>query len=130
MVELRRFTIGGRLTPHVRHRQKYVDVPVTDGRAFVFLANGRAGRRARTLRQFVDAIEGTDVRSADGYLRRGDFSRWIGDVFGDHSLAHDLRVQEQRYVSGEDRDTLPEIVATVRSRYDLTGDDESPPSGR
>ena len=128
--QLRRFTIGGRLTPHVRHRQKYVDVPVTDGRAFVFLANGRAGRRARTLRQFVDAIEGTDVRSADGYLRRGDFSRWIGDVFGDHSLAHDLRVQEQRYVSGEDRDTLPEIVATVRSRYDLTEDDESPPSGR
>jgi hypothetical protein len=127
--QIRRFTIGGRLTPHVRHRQKYVDVPVTDGRAFVFSANGRAGLRARTLRQFVDAIEGTDGRSADGYLRRGDFSRWIGDVFGDHSLAHELRVQEQRYVGGEGRDTLPEIVAAVRSRYDLTDDDESPLDG-
>ena len=79
--------------------------------------------RARTLRQFVDAVEQTDVRSADGYLRRGDFSRWIGDVFGDRSLAHDLRVQEQRYVRGEDRDTLPEIAAAVRSRYDLTEED-------
>ena len=34
--ELRRFIIGERLTPHVRHRQKYVDVPVSDSLAFVF----------------------------------------------------------------------------------------------
>ena len=34
--ELRTFIIGERLTPHVRHRQKYVDVPVSDSRAFVF----------------------------------------------------------------------------------------------
>ena len=40
--ELRTFTIGERLTPHVRHRQKYVDVPVSDSRAFVF----GSGRRA------------------------------------------------------------------------------------
>jgi hypothetical protein len=118
--QLRIFTIGGRLTPHVRHRQKYVDVPVTESRAFVFSANGRAGIRARTLRQFVDVIENTNIRSADAYLRRGDFSRWIGDVFGDHPLAHDLRVQEQRYIRGEARDTLPEIAAAVRARYDLT----------
>jgi hydroxymethylpyrimidine pyrophosphatase-like HAD family hydrolase len=121
--QLRHFTIGRRLTPHVRHRQKYVDVPVTDGRAFVFTANGRPAKRARTLRQFVDAVEHADIRTADGYLRRGDFSRWIGDVFGDHALAHDLRLQEQRYVGGEDRDTLPEIAAAVRSRYDLTDEE-------
>ena len=121
--QLRRFSIGQRLTPHVRHRQKYVDVPVTDGRAFVFAGNGRPSPRARTLRQFVDVVEHTDVKSADGYLRRGDFSRWIGDVFGDHPLAHELRVQEQRYIQGEDRDTLPEIAAAVRSRYDLTEED-------
>ena len=118
--QLRIFTIGGRLTPHVRHRQKYVDVPVTESRAFVFAANGRAGIHARTLRQFVAAIESTDVRGADGYLRRADFSRWIGGVFGDHSLAHEVRILEQRYIRGEDRDTLPEIAAAVRARYDLT----------
>jgi hypothetical protein len=35
------FTIAERLTPHVRHRQKYVDVPVPDAQAFVFHPNGR-----------------------------------------------------------------------------------------
>src|SRR6185295_4198063 len=35
------FTIGERLTPHVRHRQKYVDVPVGDAQAFVFHRNGQ-----------------------------------------------------------------------------------------
>ena len=121
--QLRPFNIGRRLTPHVRHRQKYVDVPVTEGRSFVFAANGRPAFRARTLRQFVETVEHTDIKNADGYLRRGDFSRWIGDVFGDHALAHDLRLQEQRYVAGEDRDTLPEIAAAVRSRYDLTDEE-------
>ena len=118
--KLRLFNIGRRLTPHVRHQQKYVDVPVTDGRAFVFGANGRPAARARTLRQFVAAIEGSDIKSAEGYLRRGDFSRWIADVFGDYALARELRLQEARYIRGEDRDTLPEIAEAVRARYDLT----------
>jgi hydroxymethylpyrimidine pyrophosphatase-like HAD family hydrolase len=118
--QLRLFTIGRRLTPHVRHRQKYVDVPVTESRAFVFAANGHTAHRARTLRQFVGAVESTDVKTADGYLRRGDFSRWIGDVFGDHALAEELRAQEQRYSRGQDHDTLPEIAEAIRSRYDLT----------
>ena len=38
--ELKMFNIGQRLTPHVRHRQKYVDVPVTESRAFQFAGNG------------------------------------------------------------------------------------------
>lgn len=34
--------------------------------------------------------------SVVGYLKRGDFSRWIGDVFGDRALADDLKVYEDR----------------------------------
>ncbi len=120
---LRLFTLGGRLTPHVRHRQKYVDVPVTDHQAFVFTADGRSPVRARTLRQFAAALEALEARDrteAGGHLRRGDFSRWIGDVFGDRALAGELRLQEQRYLRGEGRDTLPEMVGAIRSRYDLT----------
>ena len=56
--ELRLFTIGARLTPHVRHREKYVDVPVSEDRAFVFEPNGQHGSRVvRTLRQFVAELE-------------------------------------------------------------------------
>ena len=117
------FTIGQRLTPHVRHRQKYVDVPVTESRAFHFGANGGAPRRARTLRQFVEAIEHASPDAYDGYLRRGDFSHWIADVFGDYALAEDMREQERRYRAGLDADTLPEIAGAIRARYDLREDE-------
>jgi hydroxymethylpyrimidine pyrophosphatase-like HAD family hydrolase len=117
---VRLFTIGPRLTPHVRHRAKYVDVPVTEGRAFLFSEGRSAGRRARTLRQFVAIVEHAISAAVDGHLRRGDFSRWIGDVFGDHALASDLRIFEERYRRGDDPDIVPEIVAAIRGRYDLT----------
>jgi len=119
---IRPFVIGRRLTPHVRHREKYVDVPVTEHRAFVFTSDGKeAPRRARTLRQFVEEIERGPAAALDVYLRRGDFSRWIGDVFGDGALASDLRQLEDRYRLGKDGDVVPEVVAAVRGRYDLTG---------
>lgn len=121
--ELKLFTIGQRLTPHVRHRQKYVDVPVTESRSFQFAPNGIPFRRVRTLREFVDALEHGSPAALDGYLKRGDFSRWIGDVFGDYALAQELREQESLYRNGENRDTLPEMVSAVRARYDLTEDE-------
>jgi hypothetical protein len=127
--DLRLFTIAARLTPHVRHREKYVDVPVTEGRAFVFSEGPGSALRTRTLRQFVDHVERTATAALDGYLRRGDFSRWIGDVFGDHALAADLREHEERYTRGDDRDVIPELVAAIRGRYDLTEDDPDPPAG-
>jgi hypothetical protein len=118
--ELRMFVVGHRLTPHVRHRQKYVDLPVAWDSAFVFGTNGMGTpARARTLRQFVAALDCADVEYADAYLRRGDFSRWIDDVFGDRVLADKLRAQERRYVMGEG-DALKAITDAIRSRYDLT----------
>ena len=121
--ELKMFTIGQRLTPHVRHRQKYVDVPVAEGRAFQFSANGGPPRRARTLRQFVDTLEGAAPASLAGYVRRGDFSRWIADVFGDNALADELRVEEQRFRTSGDTDVVPEIIGAIRGRYDLMEED-------
>jgi hydroxymethylpyrimidine pyrophosphatase-like HAD family hydrolase len=118
--EVRQFTIGQRLTPHVRHREKYVDVPVTEGRAFVFTEGPRPGSRARTLRQFVTHVEPATSVTLHGYLMRGDFSRWIRDVYGDHALAADLRGHEERYRRGDDLEIVPEVVAAIRSRYDLT----------
>ena len=121
--ELRLFTIASRLTPHVRHREKYVDVPVSSSRAFVFAANGQPVRRVCTLRQFVAELERTPPRLLAEYLVRGDFSRWIADVFGDHALADELRTLEQRYRSGVREDTLPAIASAVRGRYDLAEED-------
>ena len=58
-----------------------------------------------------------------GYLRRGDFSRWIADVFGDNALAQELRKEEQRLRSHVDDDVVPEIANAIRARYDLIEDD-------
>ena len=119
--ELCRFVIGERLTPHVRHRQKYVDVPVSDHHAFVFDSGDRTKvTRAHTLREFASIVEELDETDAGGYLRRGDFSRWVGDVFGDHALARELRGHERRYAKEKYREALDDVVAAIDSRYDLT----------
>jgi hydroxymethylpyrimidine pyrophosphatase-like HAD family hydrolase len=121
--ELKMFNIGRRLTEHVRHRQKYVDVPVTESRAFEFAANGGPALRARTLRQFVAAVEHGPPAAMGPYVRRGDFSRWIADVFGDRALADELRAQERRFATGTDTDVLPGIAGAIRARYDLMEDE-------
>jgi hydroxymethylpyrimidine pyrophosphatase-like HAD family hydrolase len=120
------FTIGERLTPHVRHRQKYVDVPVGDAQAFVFHPNGRPKTsRVRTLREFVTVLDDLDVRQADGYLRRGDFSRWVADVFGDRALARELRGYEREYVESLSVDAVARIADAVKSRYELTEENDT-----
>jgi hypothetical protein len=79
--------------------------------------------QAHTLREFVASLESIDMAQAEGYLRRGDFSRWIGDVFGDHALERELQRYERRDEKLEHREALDQIVAAIKSRYDLT--DES-----
>jgi hypothetical protein len=110
-----------RLTPHVRHREKYVDVPVTEGHAFVFGPYGQLPqRRVRTLREFVAEVESAPPASLFAYLRRGDFSRWIGGVFGDYALAGELRRFEDRYGAAPSGEAAGAIANVVRGRYDLT----------
>ncbi len=121
--ELKLFSIAPRLTPHVRHREKYVDVPVSWHRAFVFNVNGQPAHRIRTLRQFVSQLESRPQAVLHGYIARNDFSRWIGEVFGDRALADELRGLEERYRAGSTTDVLAEMAGAVRGRYDLTDDE-------
>jgi len=122
--DLRLFAMGPRLTPHVRHREKYVDVPVTEHRAFAFGSNGQpSAHRARTLRQFVHALESTPAQHLDSYVRRGDFSRWIQDVFGDYSLGAKLRTLEELHRRAPRPETLSDIASAIRARYDLAAEE-------
>jgi hypothetical protein len=98
-------------------------VPISAPRAFVFNANGHPAQRVRTLRQFVSALESTPLPLLGGHLGRGDFSRWIADVFGDRALADDLRALEQKYRSGSREEIVSEVANAVRARYDLTPED-------
>jgi hypothetical protein len=71
------------------------------------------------------SLKDLDVTHADRYLRRGDFSRWIADVFGDHELARGLQNHERKYVQSESRDALARIVAAIRSRRELTEESDA-----
>jgi hypothetical protein len=55
----------------------------------------------------------------DGHARRGDFSRWIADVFHDHPLASDLRKLEQRYRLGYVESLSTELARAIRERYEV-----------
>jgi hydroxymethylpyrimidine pyrophosphatase-like HAD family hydrolase len=122
------FNVARRLTAHVRHRQKYIDVPVSDGRAFVFDGGAGGGRKARTLREFVAHLEQAPWQQLDGHVQRGDFSRWIKDVFGDHALAADLRFVEARHRSAPSAGSMAAIADAIRGRYELPGEALPAPS--
>ena len=128
--EIRRIHLTPRLTPHVRHLAKYIDIPVSDRRAFVFWRDGSmTDDRACTLRDLVQMLERSRVSALDGHLRRGDFSRWIGDVFGDYPLAKTVRQLEQNYGAGADGDLPAALAQAVRARYEFLDPVLNAPSG-
>jgi hypothetical protein len=122
--DVRRIRLAPRLTPHVRHLAKYIDIALPEARAFVFWRDGLpAGRRARTLREFVTCVEQTPAADLDGHLSRGDFSRWIADVFGDYPLGKTVRQIEDDYRAGHMPDVAARLGLAVRSRYELLDGD-------
>lgn len=125
---LRRIRLIPRLTPHVRHLAKYLDVPVPESRAFVFWRDGTGSRRrARTLRELVTAVEQSPLPDLDGHLRRGDFSRWVEDVFGDYPLGKTIRQIEAQWRAGATRDAADLLGQAVRSRYEFLDPVMRPP---
>jgi hypothetical protein len=118
--QMRRIRLAPRLTPHVRHLAKYIDIPVPEGRAFVFWRDGApAGPHVRTLRDFVTVVEQTAAPSLNGHLRRSDFSRWIADVFGDYPLAKTVRRLEDEYRAGNVAGVTTALSQAIRSRYEF-----------
>ena len=64
--------VHDRASPHASRQasEKYVDVPVSADRAFVFNANGHSSpRRVQTLRQFVAELEGSPASLLDAVRR-------------------------------------------------------------
>lgn len=115
---LLRFTLENRLTSHVRHRGKYLDVEVESGHEFVFTEHGTpVAQPARSLRQFASALCEIPSSVADDHARRGDLSRWIAGVFYDHRLASDIQNLEQDSRTGRIGDVRGAIASLVLDRY-------------
>lgn len=116
----RRFQLAPRLTSHVRHRSKYLDMPVLDTEAFVFTDDGRPSARAHTLKELIGLLAATPADRLSGHLRRHDFSAWIEGVFRDRPLAKHLRGVEQRIDNDGPRDVADAVAQAIRARYALT----------
>ena len=117
---LQRFTVVPRITPHVRHRAKYLDVPMELRHGFVFTGAGKPiGSPARTLRDFVTMLHHLPSPAINEHVRRGDFSRWIGDVFGDQPLAEEVCKVEREYRHGGVSNPVPLLIARIRARYEF-----------
>lgn len=124
-----RFTVAPRLTSHVRHRSKYTDVPMPVDRAFHFTCNGRDfGAPARTLKEFVILQARLPLNAIEAHARRGDFSIWIAEVFGDQPLAKQIYEVEERIRQGKEPNLNEALSRPIIDRYELSNAQVSKPS--
>ena len=56
------------------------------------------GKRARAVRDLLSALPELPADVVQGHLDRGDFHRWIEDVFGDSELGASIRYLERAHV--------------------------------
>jgi hydroxymethylpyrimidine pyrophosphatase-like HAD family hydrolase len=101
----RTFIAAPRMTSHVRHLRKYADGRLPEERCFFFRAeDGSLAAAAGSLKEFLHAV----TRVGDEVLRchaaRGDFSRWVLDVFADRELGRQLAKIERRRARDEIHD--------------------------
>jgi len=114
------FRMAPRLTEHVRHREKYLDVPVADRYAFVFTSHNRPiGCKVHTLTEFGAFLSECPPAVLAGHLDRRDVSRWVGDVFGDHVLAGRIHELEELHRMGRPVDAADALRQLVDERYTL-----------
>jgi hydroxymethylpyrimidine pyrophosphatase-like HAD family hydrolase len=114
---LRRFRVAPRLTRHVRHRHKYLDVPAGRERAFHFRFDGVAGPSVASLGELTRVLVCTPAERLRQHVIRGDLSRWIGDVLCDGTLATTVREIEEQHRLGRAPDFNTAVIHAIRERY-------------
>ncbi len=116
-----KFTLFPRLTSHVRHKAKYLDVQLLVEQGFWFTdGGGTLAGPARTLKEFLALLRQVSPAIIAGHAQRGDFSRWVGDVFQDHALASEIRKAEQRFRLGHIHDLTESIAKLIQERYEFS----------
>ncbi len=118
---LRRFELLPRLTSHVRHKAKYLDIQLVREQGFVFTQDGRPiGAPARALKDFIAPLKVLPLSVLAAHARRGDFSNWVASVFHDHLLASDVRKIEQRFKQGHTQNLPDLLIRAIEQRYEFS----------
>lgn len=118
-----KFSLYTRLTSHVRHKAKYLDVQLLREQGFWFTENGKTfAGPARTLKEFLAMLASAPTNVVAGHAHRGDFSSWVGHVFHDRALASDIRKVEQRFRVGHIRDLSDSVTKLIQERYEFSAE--------
>jgi hypothetical protein len=116
-----KFKLFPRLTPHVRHKAKYLDVQLLEDQGFWFTQDGKpVAGPARTLKSFLALLQVAPNSVLIGHAQRGDFSRWIANVFHDHALASEIRKVEHQLRLGYVHDFTNAVVNLIQERYEFS----------
>jgi len=112
------FVAMPRETLHVRHLKKYADSRVSPERRFIFRRpDGSIVATADSVNAFRRAVATVEERVLAYHAERGDFSRWVGDVFADKAVESQLRKTETRWNSGEISDLRTAIERLIAAHY-------------
>jgi hypothetical protein len=112
------FAAAPRATRHVRHRRKYGDLAVPAAKRFFFRRPGQGVvASADSLAAFSGVLGAADPATLAFHAERGDFSRWVLDVFGDRELGQQFRKVEARWRRGEVDDLREAFAPLVSARY-------------
>jgi len=77
---------------------------VDDEKAFYFYqdVNMYTGIKVNSLEDFANTLPTLAVEVIDFHLKRGDFEKWIREVFGDETLSKNVSKIREKGLSGEE----------------------------
>jgi len=84
-------------------------------------------QQARTLAEFIAMASACSPEVLQEHLRRHDFSRWIGEVFRDPSLAAQVRRLEARRDLIHESEVKMALAKLIWERYLLPAPTDSNP---
>jgi hypothetical protein len=104
-------------TELLRHRRKYAEGDVGEGRSFYFRGpEGKLKLRAQNLMLFLQMAEGVDDETWTYHLRNGDYSRWFREMLKDPELAEEA-ARYERDTALSPQESRRRIAEAVLERY-------------
>ncbi|MEM3833203.1 MAG: DUF5752 family protein [Thermoprotei archaeon] len=87
---------------------------VDDEKAFYFYkdVNVYTGIKANSLEELATVLSTLPADVIDFHLKRGDFERWIKDVFGDETLSKNiLKIREGGFAGDDAKKQLVRVIS-------------------